>query len=69
MTKKWATKLVASHASDSDLVRHRSKRATYGHVQELLGLVKTTDFEIHDLRVLVDEGKGWELYEKISLDA
>lgn len=50
--------------------KHRSRVAAYDHVREIARLYKPESrASFEPVVVYVNEGNGWELYERVSLDS
>lgn len=64
--KKWAVQLSVPSA---ELQRHTSEANAYAHVGAIAKGFAAGDFskDVRKVNVFVDEGRGWELFDRVDL--
>jgi hypothetical protein len=63
--KRWAT--TFPHVPGAPIQKHPSKAAAYRQVQKEELNWRGGMLRSSELKVLVDEGRGWETYERVNL--
>lgn len=63
--KQWATNYPNAPTSSK---RHKSKLAAYEYVQRQVRLRKDGVLRQQHMEVFMDEGFGWQLFERVDLD-